>query len=269
MTVATLVVLTQGTCLYAQVARPIGYETHPYDYDGYWDDTLWTDTWLYEHLRGYTTLGLLARKADVIGVGLVSNREDDHFTITVDHAVAGCTNGASFVVYDGGEDGGSRAGRDAYMPTNNNRIVFAVHTNEYRGGSAQHFFDSVEIPYPPEKTYTEYRLSYLNRSWWFPERDDGVLFTQFTNVIRTIRVEQNWTNYFYLCRDGAFSTSNRVKEDSFWDMRGLAFHSTEEQAQFILDDPLVDPKHKAGILKEGWRFLTIDPAKIKPLIPLE
>jgi len=35
----------------------------------------------------------------------------------------------------------------------------------------------------PEKVHTEYQLYGLNRSWWYPERDDGELFNHFTNLI--------------------------------------------------------------------------------------
>ena len=95
--------------------------------------------------------------------------------------------------------------------------------------------------------------SYLNRSWWYVDRDEGVLFNQFTNVLQAVRFDRNWTNYYSLCRDGASSTSNRVREDSFWDMRFLAVVATDERMQIMLADPLVDPKHKQCLLNEGWR----------------
>jgi hypothetical protein len=107
--------------------------------------------------------------------------------------------------------------------------------------------------YPLEEIRTNLEMRVYNRSWWYPERDDGVLLTQFTNVIQAVRIEPNWTNFFYLCRDGANSPSNRVREDSFWDLRDLASFSTDEQAQFILDDPLVDEKHKECLNSPGWR----------------
>ena len=121
------------------------------------------------------------------------------------------------------------------------------------------FWNSQEIPIPPQRVLPQYEMLYYNRSWWYPERDDGVLFTQFTNVIQAVRFDRNWTNFFYLCRDGANSSSNRVREDSFWDMRDLAMFSTPERMQIILDDPLVDIKHKTLLLKEGWKTTVPDP----------
>ena len=115
---------------------------------------------------------------------------------------------------------------------------------------------TLEFP-APKQILTRYQLRYLNRSWWHVDRDDGLLFEQFTNVLQAVRVDRNWTNYFYLVRDGANSPSNRVREDSFRDMRDLAFMSTDERMQFILDDPLVVQRHKTLLLRPGWR------AKIK------
>ena len=115
------------------------------------------------------------------------------------------------------------------------------------------YWNSPVTPRVPKYVLPQYELHYYNRSWWYPERDDGVLFTQFTNVLQAVRFDRNWTNFFYLCRDGATSPSNRVREDSFWDMRHLAAFSTDERAQFILDDPLVDPKHKKCLLTDRWR----------------
>ena len=74
-----------------------------------------------------------------------------------------------------------------------------------------------------------------------------------TNVLQAVRLDRNWTNYYYLCRDGKKSTSIRVREDSFWDLRRLAKFSTDEQMRFILDDPLVDLKHKRCLLIPNWR----------------
>ena len=112
---------------------------------------------------------------------------------------------------------------------------------------------TLEIHLPKQNVLTRNQLRYLNRSWWPVDRDDGVLFNQFTNVLQAVRFDRNWTNFFYLCRDGANSPSNRVREDSFWDMRFLAMFATDERAQFMLDDPLVDPVHTEGIFTGNWR----------------
>jgi len=121
------------------------------------------------------------------------------------------------------------------------------------------YWSSPEIPRPPKRVQTNYELRYLNRSWWYPERDDGVLFTQFTNILQAVRFDRNWTNYFELCRDGATSTSNRVREDSFWDMRLLSAVATPERVQIILDDPLVHISHKTLLLSGNWKPKNTDP----------
>ena len=92
----------------------------------------------------------------------------------------------------------------------------------------------------------------FNRSWWPVERDDGVLFTQFTNIIQAVRVDRNWTNYFELVRDGLISTSDRVREDSFWDMGVLCFYGTHAQRAIILADPLVDSRLKDLLNTPDW-----------------
>ena len=221
-------------------------------YKGAKDDTYWTNTDYYRNLGGYTTLGLLARRSDVIGVGLVNNCGDTHFTVTVDHALVGCTNGAVIVVHEGCDEPPGSGDKNAYMPTNNSRIVFAVYTNDYGGGGWM-YWNSPEYPRTPESIRPQLEMRFLNRSWWPVERDDGVLFTQFTNVLQAVRFDRNWTNYFELCRDGANSSSNRVREDSHWDLRRLAMFSTDEQMQFILNDPLVDQSHKDCLLTPTWR----------------
>jgi hypothetical protein len=169
----------------------------------------------------------------------------------VDHALAGCANGAVIVAHDVpvgliGEDD-----INAYRPENNSRIVFAVYTNLVPR-RMQMFWNSPEIPIEPTKIFPDYQMRYLNRSWWPVERDDGALFTQFTNVIQAVRVDHNWTNYFELVRDGLTSTSNRVREDSFWDMGVLCFYGTHAQRAIILADPLVDDVFKGLINTPGW-----------------
>jgi len=241
---------------------------HAYNgYEGPKDNTFQakhSDKWYGVTLLN-TTLGPLARYSDVIGVGQVSQRTNDHFVVTVDHALVGCTNGAALLMYGAWEESGIMKEDEiweesliahyygAYFPTNQGRIVFAACTNMYATNSRM-YWSYAEIPVEPMDIREQLSLRYLNRSWWYADRDDGLLLTQFTNVLQAVRFDQNWTNYFYLCRDGANSPSNRVREDSFWDLRDISVFSTDEQAQFILDDPLVDPKHKNMILLPGWRY---------------
>ena len=255
----TIPLLALGVCLHADPVAIVDFYENAYI--GPRDDVYWKSSWDYFSLRSRTTLGTLARYSDIIGVGQISNREENHFTITVDHALVGCTNGAVIVIYERPPDGGEESVKDditPYISTNDSRIVFAAYTNVY-AGTARMYWSSPEIPLPAEETLPHYEMIYYNRSWWYPERDDGVLFTQFTNIIQAVRFERNWTNFFYLCRDGANSTSNRVKEDSFWDLFELVRFATNERAQLILDDPLVIPLLKTIPFLENWRPTELDP----------
>ena len=233
--------ITLSICLFAQTG-----------YDGPKDKTYWSqDDILHGMSLNKTTLGPLARYSDVIGVGQVSQRTNNHFTVFVNHAILGCTNGANLKIYAYNKHGELYdAWRLSYfLPTNQSQIVFAAYTNVYHGGYAQMFWGQTEVP--KEELYfirKELSIKHLNRSWWYADRDDGLLLAQFTNILQTVRFNNNWTNFFYLCRDGANSPSNRVREDSFKDLGFLTFLSTPEQFQFILADPLVDQKHK------DWRL---------------
>ena len=256
MTFSTLVLLSAGV-YHASEAGYIPplrvYFPPPYEYDGPKDDNYWTDSQYNHIVLSYTTLGLLARYRDVIGVGTVSNCEDGRFSVTVDHAVLGCTNGAVVVVHDShiGLTRGNNRDANDYKPANNQRIVFAVGSNISDHYTRMRWHLPLN-PIQPFDSSRRYQLSYLNRSAWPVERDDGVLFTQFTNIIQAVRVDHNWTNYFHLVRDGLTSTSNRVREDSYWDMGILAFWGTPEQRAIILADPLVDPVFKTLINTPGW-----------------
>ena len=99
-----------------------------------------------------------------------------------------------------------------------------------------------------EEVSSTYRTN--ARSWWDPNRDNGILMEHFTNVLQAVRIDRNWTNYFHLVRDGMYKDSIRVKEDSFYDLRNLIFYATTNQAHLIYNDPLVSPEHKAYLLEQ-------------------
>jgi len=255
--------LTLGVLLHAQRTAV--------DYDGILDDTYWSNTSDYWIANLTTRLSQFARYSDVIGIGKVSDMQTvpyttrfghiiprRHFTVTVDDALVGCTNGQPIMVRVNYTDIHMDELHDTkisdYLPTNDSRIVFAVSSNDYGNIRGVMFWNHPALYFPsPEKVYTEYQLYGLNRSWWPPERDGGELFNHFTNLIHVLRVEHNWTNYYHLMRDATNSPSARVREDSFWAMRGLALFASDEEKQFMLDDPLVDSKHKECLLVPGWR----------------
>ena len=111
-----------------------------------------------------TTLGTLARYSDVIGVGLVSDKTNDHFTITIDHAIFGCTNGAVLVVYANIKEWDFEYPEyllEERMPTNLSRIVIAAHTNAYTS-YARMYWNDAEIPAEPKYILDHLSLKYFN-----------------------------------------------------------------------------------------------------------
>jgi hypothetical protein len=119
--------------------------------------------------------------------------------------------------------------------------VFSVFTNSYGSalpGSISWRRERGNVTDPDEVLQT-YQFMYKERSWWHVDRDDGVLLEHFTNIVQAVRVERNWTNYFYLCRDGANKNSNRVKEDSYYDIRQIIIWGNTNLYEFIRSDPLV------------------------------
>ena len=138
---------------------------------------------------------------------------------------------------------------DYNMPKNQSRIVFSLFTNEkyykniFYWGGHPHGYPITFIAHLPQNEI--YRF---NHSWWHPEQDFGMVTDYFNNVIQAVRIERNWTNYFHLCRDGTYSTSERVRKDSYDDLRALVCNaSTIEQLEFIKNDPLVDRAIKSHI----------------------
>ena len=257
----TLALLSFGQCLHSQ------FKWHeppsPFDWHGPYYESYWANTIDYHKAVSQTTLGTLARFSDVIGVGKISDWDNGRFTITVDHALVGCTNGASILVHETKHavptwPDWEIKNKNDFMPTNHSRIVFAVYTNDFGTGNRM-YWNSPVIPRQPYSVLKNYEMRWLNRSWWYFEHDDGVLFTQFTNVIQAVRFDRNWTNYFHLCRDGATSKSVRVQEDSFWDLRYLCILATPERGQYMLADPLVDSRHKTPYLNGVWSTLIPDP----------
>jgi len=198
-------------------------------------ESKWKKGYYYFFSTDKTPLGMLAEYADVIGVGVVSQLQDNYFTVTVDHALIGCTNGASIpLTYTGKlRDKTNLGGNvDPNKPVKNNRILFAANINYTVKGAMPD-----EPTSSPEETLTHQELPYFNRLCWNVSSDMGILYKQFTNVFQAVRIDYNWTNYYHLCRDGANSTSERVREDSELDLWGIVFTASLEQKRFLDKEP--------------------------------
>ena len=231
-----------------------------YQYPGPKDDTR---DWYMYHVPE-TSLAVLANFSDVIAKGTVLSQNWQDMVVRVDHAFVGCTNNQTVVIrklenvlnldfpeftYEG------------RFPTNSSQIVFSGRANN--DFIDHQFKDLVSVSSTPTEA-SIYRLPLDRRSWWYMDRDDGVLYTQFTNVLQVVRIEPNWTNYYHVLRDGLSSTSDRVREDSFNDLWRLIAVSRgwKWQTEIIKPDPLIWPE-----LKEIYNLYEKIPYKDEPTLP--
>ena len=203
----------------------------------------------YGIIRGETTFGMLVKFSDSGGIGEVINRghleerDLDYFTMRVSQAFWGCTNGQILNVYDDERKTIMSANNQVVVlaPTNHARFVFVVSTNVHEIYHMEYdLYDwNHETHLFPITTNTMFfYLKYGTRSWWYEDYQGGHLTTQLTNVLRTARTHRNWTNYYEVCRDGASVPSNRVQEDSFYDLRRLISRGSDDELDFMDKDPL-------------------------------
>ena len=214
---------------------------------------------LYAHdrpLLEHSTIGRFVEDSDVAGIGNIISVEDNNLVIQVDTPLYGCTNqqtvaisGFNFVtrwnrfefVYEPPEI------VEAYFaqlkaPPLTGRIVFLVSSNEYYFATDPSWNKSLEeqrVLSPYDKPH---RLEFVNQNdeytWFYPDADDGLVFTHLTNVIRVARTERNWTNYYEVCRDAVNSPSERVKNDSRNDLRELMKYASHAELLLMQNDPL-------------------------------
>jgi len=68
---------------------------------------------------------------------------------------------------------------------------------------------------------------------------DGHPLAYITNVVRTLRTERNWTNYYEVCRDAVTHPSSRwVREVAEDDLQELMKHASPDHLLFMQNDPL-------------------------------
>ena len=234
------VALTCAICTYAEMAVNIDlldFKFYPYpgSRDGIRD--------YYEAVVPKTSLGVLANYADVIAIGTVITQDWQNMTVRVDHALAGCTNAQNVVIrkHFGVEHVELNEG---LFPTNASKIVFSALAHENIIPLKYDMSDIVSVPSSTTTNAPFYWLQYDTRQWWHLDRDDGLLLQQFTNVLQAVRHDQNWENYYHLCRDGLLSPSDRVKEDSFNDLWCLLLNTSDQQAKTIVSEAWMWPELK-------------------------
>ena len=217
-------------------------------------------------VRNKTTLGQLANFSDLIAIGRVATQDLASVTINVETALVGCTNGQPVIIklWPEGDPGERRPFYEKFwrelemedrFPTNGGSIVFSVYTNEtiytwpvyWRDLSP---LEAYNLKNRQIKVRQDYRWWYDKRSWWYTDRDNGVLLDHYTNIVHTMRVERNWTNYVHLCRDGNFKDSIRVREDSFYNLLEFIKNADANQANYIFNDPLIMPELKEYLFEK-------------------
>ena len=233
--VCCVAALSSVACLLAETLVNIdSLDFKFYPYRGIRDDA----REYYEAFVPKTSLAVLANYADVIATGTVVSQNWQDMTVRVDHALAGCSNAQNIVIRKCFDI--ELAGHyENLFPTNSGNIVFAALAYDNKIPSDYDMSDIVSNTIIPHTNAPLYWLQHDTRQWWYANRDDGILLTQFTNVLQAVRIEPNWTNYYHLLRDGFSSPSNRVKEDSFNDLWCLLLNASSEQVEMILAEPWI------------------------------
>ncbi len=90
--------------------------------------------------------------------------------------------------------------------------------------------------YPKPYNYFQYG----DRAWFYVDEDAGVKYTFLTNIVHTMRIEHNWTNYFEVCYAGLRSPSSRVADNALRDMKRHIGYANNEQWQYVLTSPHVE-----------------------------
>jgi len=203
----------------------------------------------------HESLGWLAQimdvgaKADVFEDGAPTPEyPHGYLKINVVNAIYGCTNGQELVIIKA--DIGSTKDPThpyydpdlEYYPTNNSRIVFA---GPARYLSTVKYWTPKDWNLPPQPeiimTPTNHPVIFygFTRSWWYDGYQDNLPYTHLTNLVRAVRTERNWTNYYHAVRDAVPTpASPRVWQDSWYDIIKLLINASQTQFDFILNDPL-------------------------------
>jgi len=217
------------------------------------------------------TLGWLAQLNDVSGLadviedgGVTPEHPFGYLKVHIVNAIYGCTNGQEFVISKEDQYIKTEFHIDydplfEYYPTNNSRIVFAAITTYPTNYPVFTVKDWKSLPLP-EVIWTPTNnpgwMFGFTRSWWYENYQDGLPYMHFTNLVHTTRIERNWTNFYYICRDAVPTpTSSRVWMDSYDDIYELLLGATQAQYEFMMNDPLF-PSECQGILQDIYERRT-------------
>jgi len=214
---------------------------------------------LYMSRLDNTTFGQLANFSDIIAIGRVVTQDWSQVIINVETALVGCTNGQPVTIKLWPEDNPEKWQTNYKIkwreikhrfPTNDALIMFSAYSNETFRARPVKWSDEPQPVNEPLPVRRDYRWYHNDRSWWYTDRDNGVLLDHYTNIVHTMRVERNWTNYVHLCRDGNFKDSIRVREDSFYNLLEFIKNADANQANYIFNDPLIMPELKEYLFEK-------------------
>jgi len=235
-----------------------------------------------------STLGYYARMmtvgavADVIEDVVEEPTRPDYSTgflkVRIIAPIYGCTNGQEIVLKKPDPKPLSWWPEEVdpnfeYYPTNNSRIVFfadiPISEYDYIKKNPPSWWVPKKWKQQPEpetivSATSEPWLNEFSRQWWYDGWQDNLPYTHLTNLLHAARVERNWTNYYHIIRDAIPTpTSPRVWQDSFWDMSDLLYFASDEQFEFMMNDPLFPAE-----CREMMQDFYDRPHRYKNLIPL-
>ena len=205
-----------------------------------------------EMMNRFSTYGTIIRLTHLGAIGQVISREWDEernrnlFHVQVTTPLWGCTN--SQVVAVMGEIGSHDP-----SPTNQSHIVFCAHTNAIwdviiaAGSRVSPESWNTFITDPAfqwRKPELDFTLFHPTRSWWYVDDEGGIPTTYFTNFVQALRPAPNWTNYYEVIRSGLTNNVKRIKEDADADLRSFIYGVSEEQADYLNNDPLFPESHR-------------------------
>jgi len=230
-----------------------GLSIAAWQYQGPWDERMPPGKNDYN-----LTLGWLARVTDVAALADVIEDGGEgspgykfgYLKVRVVNPIFGCTNGQEIVIAKQNVKAEivwppSYDPTFEYHPTNNSRIVFAGLTTW--SGKKLNGWTAKEWKMPPQPNIITTNLFVtlygFTRSWWHDDYQDGLPYTHFTNLSRIVREERNWTNYYHAVRDAVPTpASARVWKDSYGEIFELLLRATQQQFEYMANDPLFPPE---------------------------
>ena len=197
-----------------------------------------------------------------------------YLKVRVVKAIYGCTNGQELVVmtfdpetFDASPLYPEISHYDPlfeYTPSNHSRIVFAALRTDLE---AKEWTPATwEKPPQPEVIVTNTAaipcvLPAFTRSWWYDGYQNNLPYAQLTNLVHAARIERNWTNFYYICRDAVPTpASRRVWVDAYEDLGKLSFDIRQAYYDFMLNDPLY-PAECREMLEEHADYIRPDDEK--------